>query len=556
MVFDWLVRDSTQLGRLTGGGRRFALGLTMALSLADARAAVVINEIHFDPDVKTELVEFIELHNSGTNAVELTGWTLSEAASFAFPAGTQLAARGYLVVAQSPTALQAKFGVNSLGPWTGSLANEGEKIVLRDASGSTVDAVDYQLGFPWPTVGDPPGYSIELVHPAFDNDLGGHWRASVAGNPNQSTTTLIPDHSTWRFCKGTNAPSSPITAWRGLDFDDTSWPEGGGPIGYGENNFLGKTLDDMRYNYTTVFFRRTFVITDPTLINELRMEAVYDDGFKVWINGTNVLNPNMATGEVPFDGTSGPFREDLSYNTFIIGNARSFLRAGTSIIAVQAANVSLTESSDFFFDARLLAVSGSASHGPTPGALNSVYATNLPPAIRQVDHSPNEPRSGQPVTITAKITDPQGVGSVRLRYQLVDPGSYIELTDAEYASSWTELAMTDAGVNGDALAGDSVYTAVLQGSLLTHRRLVRYRIAAADVTGLSVTVPYPDDPQPNFALFCYDGAPAWQAAVRPGFTPVLDFGTNTMQRLPAIHLLAKNSVVQDATWFSRYDGDA
>ncbi|MHC4160376.1 MAG: hypothetical protein ACYSSO_15025, partial [Planctomycetota bacterium] len=27
---------------------------------------VVINEIHYDPDVKTELVEFIELHNTGT----------------------------------------------------------------------------------------------------------------------------------------------------------------------------------------------------------------------------------------------------------------------------------------------------------------------------------------------------------------------------------------------------------------------------------------------------------------------------------------------------------
>ena len=32
------------------------------------------------------------------------------------------------------------------------------RVVLRDAAGEVVDEVSYQLGFPWPTVGDPmPG---------------------------------------------------------------------------------------------------------------------------------------------------------------------------------------------------------------------------------------------------------------------------------------------------------------------------------------------------------------------------------------------------------------
>jgi hypothetical protein len=160
------------------------------------------------------------------------------------------------------------------------------------------------------------------------------------------------------------------------------------------------------------------------------------------------------------------------------------------------------------------------------------------------------------VTFTTKVTDPQGVTSVTLHYQLVSPGSYIELTDAAYTNTWTSVAMNDNGTSGDALPGDGTFTAVLNGSLLTHRRLVRYRISATDGTGASVTVPYPDDPQPNFALFCYDGVPAWQGAVRPGVTPVLNFDTNVMRRLPVVHLLAKSNAVVDATWFSRYGGDA
>src|SRR5439155_7141151 len=211
----------------------------------------------------------------------------------------------------------------------------------------------------------------------------------------------------------------------------------------------------------------------------------------------------------------GPAREDASYNRFDLSSPRSYLVPGTNIIAIQVANSSLVASSDFYLDLRLLGMIGPSRHGPTPGAINSVYATNLPPAVRQVEHSPNQAVSGQPVRITAKITDTEGVSAVLLQYQIVDPGNYLELTDAAYTNNWTSTPMSDSGTDGDELAGDGVYTAALPGSLQTHRRLVRYRIRATDTTGLSVTVPYADDPQPNFAYFVYDGVPAWTGAVQP-----------------------------------------
>jgi hypothetical protein len=112
---------------------------------------VVINEIHYDPDVKTEWVEFVELYNSDPEPVDLSGWQLAKAVEFTFPAGTEIAPGGYLVAAQDPDAVRAKFGVTALGPWVGRLDNQGETLVLRDAAGQKVDEVDYRLAFPGPS---------------------------------------------------------------------------------------------------------------------------------------------------------------------------------------------------------------------------------------------------------------------------------------------------------------------------------------------------------------------------------------------------------------------
>ncbi|MCK4292397.1 MAG: lamin tail domain-containing protein, partial [Planctomycetes bacterium] len=159
-----------------------------------AAAAVVINEIHYDPDVKTEMVEFLELHNISTLDIDIGGWYFSDGIVYEFPQGTVLAAGGYLVVAEdpylayTPTTIMAKYGVADnlvYGPFVGRLNNDGERIVLRDSNRKKIDEVDYQLGFPWPTVGDPvpdtqpgKGHSMQLVNPFIDNDLGGSWRSA------------------------------------------------------------------------------------------------------------------------------------------------------------------------------------------------------------------------------------------------------------------------------------------------------------------------------------------------------------------------------------------
>lgn len=122
---------------------------------------------------------------------------------------------------------------------------------------------------------------------------------------------------------------------------------------------------------------------------------------------------------------------------------------------------------------------------PTPAAKNTaVYAENMPPQIRQVKHNPKQPKSGEISTITTKVSDPDGIQYVKLQYQDVAPGNYIR---HQYSD----------GSN--------------------NRHLIRYRILVKDNTEIRLLqMPYPDDPQPNFAYFVYDGVPAWSGADRPG----------------------------------------
>ena len=102
-------------------------------------ANIVINEIHFDPDIKTEPVEFVELYNAGDERADLSSWSLADGISYAIPRGTTLAADAYLVISQDPTELRDKFDVESLGPFQGKLSNAGETISLLDAAAQTQD---------------------------------------------------------------------------------------------------------------------------------------------------------------------------------------------------------------------------------------------------------------------------------------------------------------------------------------------------------------------------------------------------------------------------------
>jgi hypothetical protein len=496
--------------------------LLFALTAFAAQAQVVINEINYDPADTTKAIEFVELHNPSGLAVNVGGWRLEDGVDYTIPVGTTIAAGGYLVLAESPTAFQTRYGFAPLGPWVGSLSNKGERLQLRNSAAAVVDEVNYGVGFPWPTSPNGGGTSMESIHPALDRSLGGSWRASAT----TADTVLIPKGSTgWRYRE---TRSDPPSTWKQASFDDSGaeWAAATLPAGFATGtqftpavtfgtspSFGGNASDKTR----TYYFRKHFTIANPAQVPFLTINIRRDDGAVVWVNDDATATAVSADGTFAAPYTYASLAPNATNVATYVSHTipGSKLVAGDNVLAIELHQSSIS-SSDLLLDVELVMPGQS---GGSPGAVNTDFSATAPPAIRQVDHTPAQPTSGVPVVITAKVTDPQGVAGVTLSYQAVNPGSYIRRTDAAYASTWTNVAMLDNGTGGDAIAGDGVFSYTMPAVEQTNRRLMRYRISATDGAS-SITVPYADDDQPNFAYFVYDGVPAWSGAIQPGGTPV------------------------------------
>lgn len=184
----------------------------------------------------------------------------------------------------------------------------------------------------------------------------------------------------------------------------------------------------------------------------------------------------------------------------------------------------------------------------SPGSQNYQFKLNAPPNIEQVAHTPQQPVANAPITVTARLSDANGITSAQLAYQVVAPGNFIPAhlpipianhnidtsqalpvnPDFENAANWTTVTLLDNGTNGDATAGDGIYTAVIPGQ--AHRSLVRYRVTATDSTGISVRAPFADDESKNFAVFVYSGVPDYQGVP-----------ASTLKTLPVYQFLTRKA---------------
>jgi hypothetical protein len=541
------------------------------LTLGQAVSAdVVINEIHYNGEPNTAANEFIELHNTGPSLVDLSGWFFSDGIEFTFPAGAQIPGGGYLVVAQRPSSILSEFGVTALGPYQGELSSDGERVALSDATGAVVDEVTYQPEFPWPVGADGSGGSMELIHPGLDNDLGGSWRSSGAVTNTEPTIIfLAAADSNWRYREGTSEASNPVEAWRAVSFvEDATWKTGRTPIGYadGDDNTV---LTNMLNSYSTVYLRHTFQVGPGQIPSRLLLRVYVDDGAVVWLNGVEVARLYAPAGFLAFNSLG--VNHEAAWDEVLIPNPASVLAQGLNMIAVHALNTTLN-SSDFSIDVELRTPPpGSALALPTPGKVNSVFATNAPPQIRQVNHNPQQPRSGESAVITAKVTDPDGVASVRLAYQIVAPGAYVPAYLAkptsqllasptaplqpnpafENPASWITVTMLDDGLGADAMAGDGIYTVTLSGQ--TNRTLVRYRITVEDTLGHSVRVPYADDASLNFAYFVWNGVPDYVANTRSVLGAPHTYPASVLTSMPVYHLLTTPADFSQAVAYNSAD---
>jgi hypothetical protein len=99
-----------------------------------------------------------------------------------------------------------------------------------------------------------------------------------------------------------------------------------------------------------------------------------------------------------------------------------------------------------------------------------------------VAHNPVLPQAGQPVQVTARVIDPDGVASLNLRWR-----------NDTSSSATTSTLMRDDGQGGDAVAGDGAYTGTIPAQ--ANGTVVAFYLAAID--NLSATNLFPQDVFPE-----------------------------------------------------------
>ena len=111
--------------------------------------------------------EFVELANTGSQPLDLSGVRFASGIEFVFADNTLLGPGQRTVVVANPAAFQSRYGaaVAVAGQFAGDLANDGERIELRDKDANALVSLDYGVDDPWPRCAAGVGSSLEAIDP-------------------------------------------------------------------------------------------------------------------------------------------------------------------------------------------------------------------------------------------------------------------------------------------------------------------------------------------------------------------------------------------------------
>jgi hypothetical protein len=147
-------------------------------------------------------------------------------------------------------------------------------------------------------------------------------------------------------------------AWRDAAFDDSSWPVGAGELGFGDMD-EATLLKKSDPNYASYYFRTSFELPlAGGSIVAADLQALYDDGIAVWINGTQVFTQDV--GDLAHSVYASATQAEATLKRQSIDV--SALRDGHNVVAALVKQGSAS-SSDLSFD---LALTLTLSKPPVP----------------------------------------------------------------------------------------------------------------------------------------------------------------------------------------------
>jgi len=389
---------------------------------------LVISEVMYRPLSGRDDDQYLEIWNPGSESIVLTGWKIADGVTFQFPSGRSLAAGERGVIARNSARLQLTHpnlpANRILGEFSGRLSAGGERLTLIDAGEGTEFGFTYRSGGEWPALADGGGSSLELLHPEMNPNLGSSWAASdESGRADWQTFEI----------------TGPLDGGTGGINDIRLFLLGAGEA----------LVDDVE----------VFAVGSTNLLNNPNFET----GLTGWtVNGTHERSGLSTNGG--FGGSTQALhlrateRGDNGINS-VRASLRTGLRAGT--------NTTLRLRARWLAGTRdlLLRVKGNYLELPirlpvpndlgTPARPNSRSLPSTRPALAELNHFPVLPSEGQPVRVMVRVYGDPGNLLPQLRYR-IDPTTDLAGT----------LPMNDAGLEGDRVAGDGWYTAVLPGQSL------------------------------------------------------------------------------------------
>ncbi|MEC7863825.1 MAG: CotH kinase family protein [Bacteroidota bacterium] len=157
--------------------------------------------------------------------------------------------------------------------------------------------------------------------------------------------TAVFDDDIWKYLEGT---SEPDTNWRKLAFNDATWLQGQGGIGYGDgddNTIVNSVI--------SLYLRKTFTIVDTFDIGAAILHVDYDDAFVAYLNNVEIARANIGTpGDHPlYNQGSSSLHEAQMYqggnpDQFIINPQllSTILNQGNNVLSVQVHNDNISSS--------------------------------------------------------------------------------------------------------------------------------------------------------------------------------------------------------------------
>ena len=249
--------------------------------------------------------EFIELVNlSETQTVDLTGLAFVNGIEYQFPDNATLGPGSRALVTGREAAFLERYGAGFLilGSYqdgnSNKLANDGERLVLNDASGTPITDFSWDHNAPWPSSADGLGFSLVLMVPGSnDPALPGSWRTSALSGGNPGASDAI-DLAGWQSANGVTDLLS--------DADGDGLPallefaSGQDPNFAGSFDPVNVQLEDTEIPHAAVSFRQligadevSFSAEESTNLNEWTSVPTYlgrtnngDGTSSVWFRGS------------------------------------------------------------------------------------------------------------------------------------------------------------------------------------------------------------------------------------------------------------------------------